>query len=430
MSGAAVCQGGPSTAGEPAVPVPNKRRVIFALMGQVFISMIGSSLVSPIMPLYAQSFGVSAALVGGLVTAFGLARICVNIPAGNLGERIGRRPLLVGGLLVTSVAALLCGLATEFWQLLVFRFLQGVGSAAQTTTAMTTLADISGKGDRGRNMSLHQGSLLLGQSVGPAIGGFVAALYGYRAPFYAYAAMAFLAAVWAFWMVPETRGIGAGRSRGRRTRDVGAPNVRTSRVLRDLLRNRDFVLVSFVTMAVFFTRSGSRSTVLPLMGYNQLGLSEGQLGFTFTLIALFNFATINASGILCDRYGRKAVIVPASILSGVALLLFAMSRTYGFFLFSAAVLGVATGLAGPAPAAYVADIAQPGRIGLTMGLFRTFGDVGVSVGPILLGWIADSLGYGQALGLNAVLFIAAGGLFGLLAKETVGRHARDRAAPH
>ena len=426
MSGAAEPKRPAVVPAEQGVTLANKRRVIFALMGQVFISMIGISLVSPIMPIYAQSFGVSAAWVGGLVTAFGVARILVNVPAGSLGERIGRRPLLVGGLLITSLAALLSGLAAEFWQLLAFRFLQGVGSAAQTTTAMITLADISSDSDRGRNMSLHQGSLLLGASVGPAIGGFVAGLYGYRAPFFAYAAMAFLAALWAYILVPETKGRTAARPHGRRSLDAAARPATSGGVLRDLLLNVNFLLISLVTLTIFFTRSGSRSTVLPLLGYNQLGLSEGQLGFSFTLIALFNFATISASGLLCDRYGRKAVIVPASILSGVALFLFTLSRTYGFFLFSGAVLGVATGLAGPAPAAYVADIATPGRYGLTMGLYRTFGDVGVSVGPVLLGWIVDHFGYNQALLVNAAIFIVAGGLFGLVAKETAGRRVRGR----
>lgn len=411
-----------SDAQRPALP--QSRRVVFALMGQVFISMIGTSLVSPIMPIYAQSFGVTAAAVGGLVTAFGIARILVNVPAGNLGERIGRRPLLVGGLLITSVAALLSGLAAEFWQLIVFRFLQGMGSAAQTTTAMISLADISTDRDRGRNMSMHQGSLLLGSSVGPAVGGFVADLYGYRSPFFIYALMAFLAAVWAYVMVPETKGMSGTRARGR----LDQTNSGGRRAVRELLMNPGFLLVSLVTFAIFFTRSGGRSTVLPLLGYNQLGLSEGQLGFTFTFIALFNVATISLSGTLCDRYGRKAVIVPASLLSGVALFLFTLSSSYGFWLVSSAVLGVATGLAGPAPAAYVADITVPGRTGLTMGLYRTFGDVGISIGPVLLGWIVDHVGYSEALWTNAVLFLVSGAAFGLLAKETAGRRVREARA--
>ena len=408
---------------EPSPALPQSRRVVFALMGQVFISMIGTSLVSPILPLYAQSFGVTAVVAGGLVTAFGIARILVNVPAGSLGERIGRRPLLVGGLLITALGALLSGLATQFWQLMAFRFLQGVGSAAQTTTAMITLADISTSRDRGRNMSMHQGSLLLGSGVGPAIGGFLAEAYGYRAPFFGYAGMALLAALWAYLIVPETKGLaGAGSRPSHGRRGEGTTGGR--RAVLDLLATPGFMLVSLVTFAIFFTRSGGRSFVLPLLAHNRLGLSEGQMGTTFSVIAAFNFFTINLSGVLCDRYGRKAVIVPASILSGAALVLFTLSRGYGAFTGCGALLGVATGLAGPAPAAYVADITPPGRTGVTMGLYRTIGDVGMSIGPLLLGWIVDHVGYSQALWVNAGLFVVAGAAFGLLAKETAGRHVR------
>lgn len=419
----------PEATPDRTIDAARRRRTLIGLMGQVFIVMTGISIVSPVMPLYAQSFGVSAAAVGSLITAFGLARIAVNMPAGSLAERFGRRPLLIIGPLITSLSAVLTATAGQFGQLVLFRFIQGVGSAAQTTAAMIAVADISTDGSRGRTMSMYQGSLLLGSSVGPIIGGFVSARYGYRAPFFVYAGMACLAALWAYLAVPETKSVGgtaavrlrrAGGSRGTDTTPAAQRPTIAS-----LLVNANFMLISLVTLTIFFTRTGSRSTILPLLGYNTLGLSEAQLGMTFTLISLFNFGTINASGILCDRFGRKAVIVPSSIVSGIALVLFTLSRSYTAFLLSGAVLGIGTGLAGPAPAAYVADIATPGSYGLTMGLYRTFGDVGVSVGPVLLGWIADRLGYGNALWVNAAMFLVSGAAFGLLARETVRRRRHE-----
>ena len=113
------------------------------------------------------------------------------------------------------------------------------------------------------------------------------------------------------------------------------------------------------------------------------------------------------------------MIVPACVLSGLALYAFSLSRSYAWFLFSGTLLGIGTGLAGPAPAAYVADVAQPGQRGLTMGVYRTFGDVGVSIGPMALGWLADHVSYASALRVNALLFIVSGLAFGLWARETV-----------
>ncbi|HHX43159.1 MAG TPA: MFS transporter [Chloroflexi bacterium] len=404
-----------------------QREVLVAMMGQVFIIMLGIGIVGPVTPLYAQSFGVGAAMVGGLTTSFGIARIVMNIPAGTLTERIGRRPLLILGPLTTALAALLTGLASQFGQLILFRFLQGLGSAAQTTAAMTVMADITDREGRGRAMSFYQGSLLLGSGLGPTVGGLVAEHFGFRAPFFLYAALAAAAALWATLRVPETRGFQpAAASAGERRASTGAVDGGThrapmGRAVWEHVTDLNFLLISLVTLAIFFTRTGSRSTVLPLFGDNRLGLSPGQLGVTFTIIAAFNLVSINWSGLISDKYGRKAVIVPASVLSGLALLAFSLCRSYAGFLASGALLGVGTGMAGPAPAAYVADLARPGSYGLTMGIYRTFGDIGVSIGPVLLGAIADRFGFLPALWTNGLLFVIAGLAFGLFARETVTR---------
>ena len=362
--------------------------------------------------------------MGILITAFGVARILTNIPAGGLSERVGRRPLLIAGPLLTSLAALLTGLATQFPQLIVFRLIQGLGSALQTTTAMTTMADITTREARGRYMSLYQGSLLLGQSFGPALGGLVAERWGFRAVYFVYSGLALLAAIWAFSVVPETREHIHKASAPTKTAANPVDCAGESRgAALALLAEPGFILVSLVTLGIFFTRTGSRSTVLPLFGSSLLGLSPGQLGFTFTFIAIWNLLTLNCSGVLADKLGRKAVIVPGCVLSGLALWVFSMSGSYTLFLVSAALLGISTGLAGPAPAAYVADLAKPGQYGLTMGIYRTFGDVGVSVGPILLGWLSDRFTYAFALRTNALMLIVFGLAFGLWAKETMRRRA-------
>lgn len=406
------------------------RGVLWALTTQVFINMLGLGIVSPVLPLYAKSFGVGAAMVGMLITGFGIARIIANIPVGTLTERIGRKPLLFAGPLITCVSALMSGLAQRFEMLLIFRFCQGIGSATLTTTAMTVLADITDRQTRGRAMSLYQGMLLLGQSFGPTVGGFVGEHLGYRAPFFAYAALSIVGATWSFFVVPETRAYARAKMQAEAASatPTGAPQS-TWRIACNLLMNPSFLLISFVSFMGFFTRSGSRNTVLPLFGSTQLGLTPSQLGFGLTFIALWNLLTLNWSGSLSDKFGRKAVIVPACILSGVALVTYTFSGNYAFFLFSAALLGIGTGLSGPAPAAYVADLAKPGETGITLGLYRTLSDVGMSTSPVFLGWIVDRFGFSPALMVNAGLYAIAGAAFGLFAQETVKHKTAPEQSP-
>ena len=396
------------------------RGVILLLSAQVFLIMLGLGIVTPILPLYAQSFGVGAAAVGSLVMVFGIARIIVNVPAGQWTEKFGRKTLLVAGPLLTAGGAVGLAFSGSFAELLVWRVVQGVGSAAVTTAAMIAVADISSPQNRGRIMSMYQGSLLLGAGAGPAFGGLLADAYGVRAPFLAFAALTTAAALWALLRIPETRpppepvaalepGVSA------------APPPALRHVLGALMRDRNFVLISAVTLGIFFTRSGGQMTLLPLLGHNVLGMSESAIGLAFTLIAACNFASLYAAGTLADRIGRKAVIVPSGILTALSIGLFMVTGSVEGFFLNAFLLGIGTGLGGPAPAAYAADIVPRAVLGPAMGLYRTISDFGLVVGPVLLGAIVDVSGFGLAFGVNAVLLVGTTLAFALWARETTVR---------
>ena len=99
-----------------------------------------------------------------------------------------------------------------------------------------------------------------------------------------------------------------------------------------------------------------------------------------------------------------------------------------WFTVAAAVFGLTTGIAGPAPQAYVADLAGGRNIGARLGVYRSFGDLGFIVGPICVGVLSDTYGYNASLLVNAVLIIASGVLFAVVAKETGGRRLRAALA--
>jgi DHA1 family multidrug resistance protein-like MFS transporter len=400
-------------------------RTLLILSVGITILMMGTSIVSPVLPLYAKTFGATTTMVGFLVTTFGLARMLVDLPAGDLCERCGRRPLLVGGAMMVAVSSILAGLANSFPLLLLFRFCGGVGSAVYTTAGMTSLADIATPRSRGRIMSIYQGALLLGAGFGPAVGGFVAESYGLRAPFFAYGLLAFLCGLWVVLRGVETRDVVIPTL----DKEGGHASSSGGSGLGVLLGNASFLLVGLVTFSVFFTRTGGRTTILPLFAYESLGISESQLGGAYSLMTLCNMLVLFPAGTLADRLGRKAAIVPSVLLASLAILLFTLTRNYLTFLGVAVLMGLATGIAGPSPAAYVADLTPEGQRGRAMGLYRTFGDVGFVIGPVLLGWVADISNYVTALQLNAALLIVGGLLFLVFARETVGRHRQRAVGP-
>ena len=401
-------------------PTPSVNSIILLLSAQVFLIMLGLGLVTPILPLYAQSFGVGAAAVGSLVMVFGIARIVVNIPAGQWTDTFGRKRMLVLGPLLNAAGALGLAFSGSFVELLIWRVVQGAGSAVVTTAAMIAVADISSRENRGRVMSMYQGSLLLGAGAGPAFGGIMADAYGVRAPFLAFAVLTILAAIWALLRIPETRPDAAPQEASK-PGVAALPEPTLRQVMGDMLRNRNFILISAVTLGIFFTRSGGQMTLLPLLGHNVLGMSESQIGLAFTLIAGCNFVALYFAGTLADRLGRKAVIVPSGLLTALSIVLFMVTGSVEAFFRNAFLLGVGTGLGGPAPAAYATDIVPRARMGPAMGLYRSISDLGLVIGPVLLGAIVDISGYNLAFGVNALILIVTTAAFAFWARETVVR---------
>ena len=113
----------------------------------------GQGMVAPILPLYADSLGVSVATVGLVISVFGLARFMTNIPTAILAQRYGRRLPLVVGPFIAAFGNGMAGLVDSLELLMLFRFIAGIGSAAFITGAVIFIGDISTIANRGRMMS-------------------------------------------------------------------------------------------------------------------------------------------------------------------------------------------------------------------------------------------------------------------------------------
>jgi MFS family permease len=376
------------------------------LFSLVSFVMMGMGMVAPVLSFYAESFGVPATAVGLMITVFGLARLAVDIPAGILSERYGRRLLLFGGPLVLAVASLGCALAESYGALLFWRTLQGVGSGVYMTGAMAAAADMGTPQTRGRIMALYQTALLVGAGLGPVVGGLVAERFGYAAPFYGFAAVTAVATGVALALVGETRPASAPGQDG----DHGHGLAETIAILRD----RDFALVSAVNFGVFFTRTAAQWMLIPLLALARFGYDSGVVGLALGLTAGINLVMLPVVGAAVDRLGARRVIVASTATATAALALLGLGTAAPLFWAGIALLGIAMGLGGPSSGAYAANAAPSGRFGPGMGIFRAAGDAGFVLGPILTGAVVDALGAGGETGLvvammvNAVLVAATG----------------------
>ena len=370
--------------------------------------MAGQGVVGPVLPLYARDFGVSATMVGLTLTVFALARLILNIPAGLIADRFGRRVLLIGGPILTSIGMFGSGFAGDIWSLLIWRFVAGAGSAFFMSGALIYLIDIAPPGLRARYVATNQWALSVGVALGPGIGGLVAERWGLAAPFHLVGVIALFAAVYAVFRLPET-----GRSSSRELKDE-SPAREAARIA----RSGPFLAIAFVTGTIFMTRAGTRATLVPLHADETLAWGPGELGLVFTVTGVMTLFTLWPATWATENIGRASVILFSGMAAALGTFVIGSSSTPMWFVLGNVILTLGTGTAGPAPAAFVADLFPERMRGLGVGLYRSAGDVGFVLGPPALGWLSDNASMSVAFQTAGCLVGAAGVYFVLATRRS------------
>ncbi len=390
-------------------------------------------MISPVLPLFADhEYGVTRTEIGLAVGMFGIARLFSSLPAGVLAQRYGTRFTLILGTAVNLVGAAMVAVSFNFPWLIAWRFIGGLGASVYTLGVSVYLRDAATPESRARFLSLHEMSILVGQSVGPISGGYVGEFFGLRMPLILQAAFILAALLVLFLLVPETSPRTGGATPPTARRAPSGAGVGRRGALTRLLLSPAFIFVGLFSLMIVANRQGGRFSVMPLFGENK-GFSPDQIGTFISVTHVPQFFTTMASGFLSDRFGRKFPIVPATVLIVAGIGVFVLGDTFLTLLISGVLLGLGEGLAGPPTVTVFADIAPPGMEGVTMGLYRTFGGVGSVVGALVLGGIADLAGFAWSLWVDAALLgIAAVGVM-LLVRETARSRregeGRMRGAP-
>jgi MFS transporter, DHA1 family, multidrug resistance protein len=396
----------------------SERRILLWMCVLVGVNQLGFGAMVPSLALYAQSFGVPASAIGLAVAVYGLARFSTAVPAGQLSDWIGRRPTLAIGGLVSALGNLWCAVAGQYPEFIAARFIAGAGAGLILTTGQVVLADISTPARRARTISIYQGTFLFAVGIGPFPGGLIAEHLGLAGPFVAYGSASLLAAMVAWFAVSETRPVVAATGALGPAAE-GEPTAQSfSSQIRLLVGKTGLLLVGLIALLNAFVRTGALFAIIPILGTVQLGLSVGAIGTAMMLGSVFGLAAAYPAGTLADRFGRKPVIVAATVMTGASMLLFAMAGSYAAFVAASIVWGVASSVGGAAPAAYAADSAAPGMNAAAMSLYRMTADAGYVIGPLALGLMADAQGPIAALLVSATLLVLAGVAFALVAPET------------
>ncbi len=399
----------------PAAPPtpPGELRILAWMCAIIAVNQLGFGAILPVLPLFAQSFGVSASAIGMTIAVYGLARFLSAMPCGRLADQVGRRPTLALGGLITALGNAWCAYASSFTEFMLARFVAGAGAGIVLTIGSVILADISTPARRGRMMAVYQAVFLFAVGIGPLPGGLLAEHLGLAAPFELYAIAAVVVTIIAWFGVPETRGFGRDAASSQPLTDVSF-----ARQVRLLTANTGFLLICLFGFTHAVVRTGGLFNIVPVIGATELQLSASRIGAALAIGSVLGLFAAYPAGMMADRFGRKPVIVPSCLLVGVAMAGFAYATSFTGFALACVAWGIATSISGAAPAAYAADSAPPGMNAAAMSSYRMLSDLGYVVGPIGLGLLVDYQGTDTTLIVSATMIVAVGLLFAHFAPET------------
>ena len=361
-------------------------RDILSIYVPAFFLNLGMSIVSPILPSYARSFNVSYTIATIAISIYAIGRLAADLPVGVLGDRIGRRPVMLSGIFIIMVCSFLSGLAQNFWELVLYRLLQGIGSSMWQTMRQTMLQDILKPSERGRVMGYFQAFTMVGSSAGPSIGGVLADSWGIRAPFFGYSLGGLACFVLSFFLISESRNIPQNTTKSDMHNELSWP------VIKRLLRNMGFTAACFTTLINALQRQGTRGTLIPLYGNVILNLDLADVGYALTFATLSNLVITIPTGYALDKLGRKAVLVPSLALTSITVFAFTLTGDFTQLALACVCLGISQGIGGQAPLTMASDSTMDEPHGVSMGLFRVFTDIGFIIGPIMVGAITDGFG--------------------------------------
>ena len=410
----------------------NWRQFALLVVVNAFVgAMVG--LERAVLPLLAEDeFGLaSRAAVLSFIATFGLAKALSNLAAGRLGDRYGRKSVLVAGWIVGLPVPLLVMWAPT-WEWIVFaNVLLGVNQGLAWSTTVIMKIDLVGPKQRGLAMGLNEAAGYLAVSLAALASGYVAAAYTLRpAPFYLGVAFVLAGLLLSVFLVRETREHARLESGAWKDREAGTTPSFAQVLLLTSWKNRALFSVSQAGM-INNLNDGMAWGLFPLY-YAALGLRVETIGWLAALYpAVWGLAQLG-TGALSDRLGRKPLVVAGMWVQAAGIGLMLLGDDVGLLAAAMVLLGLGTAMVYPTLLAAIGDVAHPEWRGSSVGVYRLWRDGGYVVGAVLAGVLADLLSIAWAIGVIGGLTFLSGAVAAVVMFETLpsdGDGPAHRSAP-
>ncbi|WIV59255.1 MFS transporter [Amycolatopsis nalaikhensis] len=385
-------------------PEPTSTSVLRPLYAAGFVTAFGAHSIAASLGAYTGGEHVSLLTLGLLLAVYDGAEVVLKPVFGSLADRIGPRPVLLGGLLAFTAASAAFVLAGNPTAVGLARLGQGAAAAAFSPAAGALVARLSPPKRQGRAFGGYGAWKSVGYTAGPLLGGALVTLGGFSLLFATLAVLALAVAAWVAMVVP-----------------AAPPLPRARQTALDLARRLSAPAFLRPTAALAATTAALAVGVgfLPITGA-AAGLTPLVTGAAVSLLALCSALVQPWSGRARDAGGLRDGVGMAGglALAAAGAALAAVVPGVAGVLIATVAIGTGVGLATPLGFAHLAAITPPERLGQTMGAAEVGRELGDAGGPLLVGTIAAAATLGAGfLGLAAVLGVAA---LAVLRAQTAG----------
>ncbi len=371
---------------------------------------LGQGALLATLPLYAEDLGFGYTMISVISAAAAIGTLLTDVPAGAAIHRIGlKRSMYLGtGLVAASTFPLALDLSAE--PIVILRIIAGIGTALWGLSRHSFIASAIPVENRGQAIATFGGVNRIGIFGGPALGGAIATIWGLQASFILTGAMSLLALINVMIALPKTKETAPAPRGGSRERWA---------LVRKTVRENssDLTAAGIAQLFAQMIRQG-RQLLIPLIGTGIADLTAAEVGLVMTISAVVDMSMFFPAGYLMDRFGRKFATVPSFAIMGIGLAMLPLSSSFATMAGIGIVIGLGNGLSSGSMMTLGADLAPEGAVGEFLGIWRLIGDVGMVVGPLLVGLIASNLSLENSAVVLGVAGVTSSLMFLFLVKET------------
>jgi MFS family permease len=353
---------------------------IWIISIESLMTAAGFSITIPFLSLYLfQDRGLSMTIVGTIMMIAGLFSAVAHIVGGELSDRIGRRPVILGALGIRMLMylgmAVLIGFSAPVWSIVICYFIgQAMGMMERPATS-AIVTDLTPKKRLTETYGLLRVGINLGWAAGPAIGGYLATFLPYSWLFGVAALLTALALLIVLFFLKESR--------------TGTREKSELRSLTSILKDRNFLIFTAISLLVFLLMGQMMST-LSIFTVAIMGLSTAQYGLLLTtnglIVVLFQYPVAYKLG----SAKKLKVLIIGSLIYTLGYLTFGWAGGFTWAVLAMVIITIGEIIHAPTSLAVVGELAPNKHIGRYMGVFGLTQILGIAIGPLLGGVLLDA----------------------------------------